>query len=98
MQLVREAGNAMAVVVEKARTSLEAAEIDMKVLAPDERLLSDLQAIYLKHDQAVEALNSSTAAVEAVLRKKLGKKHYNEVLRRHASRTHRRASSCSSCV
>ena len=79
MQAVREAGNAMAIVMEKARSVLEAAEIDMKVLAPDERLLSDLQAIYLKHDQAVEALTSSTAAVQAVLRKKINKKIFNEV-------------------
>ena len=43
MQAVREAGNAMAVVMEVARNASEAAGLDPAVLAPDEKLLFDLQ-------------------------------------------------------
>ena len=44
MQAVREAGNAMAVFMDTARAAGEAAGLDPAVLAPDEKLLFDLQA------------------------------------------------------
>jgi hypothetical protein len=69
VQAVREVGSAMAAQMAEVRAALDTADIDPSALEPHESLLDDLQAVYLKHDQAVEALTSATAAVEGILHK-----------------------------
>eukprot|EP00966_Prymnesium_polylepis_P317670 7339306-Prymnesium_polylepis.3 len=59
----------MAAQMAEVRAALDTADIDPSALEPHESLLDDLQAVYLKHDQAVEALTSATAAVEGILHK-----------------------------
>ena len=43
MQAVREAGNAMGVLMEQVRAAFEEAEVEQQALEPDERLLKSLQ-------------------------------------------------------
>ena len=68
-QAVRDAGDALGTLMETARTAFEEADVPADVLAPDEGLLKNLQDLYLAHDKAVEALTTSFAAVEDVMKR-----------------------------